>query len=58
MFIASKPLYILMKLPVKMENNKIENEEAENMEGKIISLSQSTKQIETKTYLKQKQHKL
>ncbi|MFN8116623.1 MAG: hypothetical protein U0W65_10945 [Bacteroidia bacterium] len=45
---------ILMKCQLKMENNKIENEEAENMgEGKIISLSQSAKQIETETYLKQ-----
>lgn len=45
---------ILMKCQLKMENNKIENEEAENIkEAKIISLSDSVKQIETETDLKQ-----
>jgi hypothetical protein len=45
---------ILMKYQLKMENIKTENEVAEYIEdGKIISLSQTAKQIETETNLKQ-----
>lgn len=45
---------ILMKCQLKMEKKKTENDEAENIEeGKIISLNDSAKQIETDTNYKQ-----